>query len=147
MKIVGETCLSAGAVVVFAVGVVMALDWPVETRTFPIVMGGAGLALALAALVADIRLWAAGSAGDAASSPEEASRIYVTFAWILGFFASVFALGFQWGLPLVTLLYYRYEARLSRVVSLVLAALAWGFFYFVATTLHLPLYDGFFMAR
>ena len=147
MKIVGETCLSAAAVAIFASGIVMALAWPVETKTFPIVMGGAGLALALAALAADIRLWAAGPADDAAVSPEEASRIRVTFAWILGFFASVFVLGFQWGLPLTTLLYYRYEARLSWVVSLVLAAATWGFLYFVATTLHLQLYDGFFMAR
>jgi hypothetical protein len=151
MKIIGETCLSAAAVAIFATGIVMALAWPVETKTFPIVMGGAGLALALAALAGDIRLWAAGTAArtadEAAVSAEESSRVRVTFAWILGFFASVFVLGFQWGLPLTTLLYYRYEARLSWVVSLVLAAATWGFLYFVATTLHLQLYDGFFMAR
>lgn len=147
MKIVGETCLSAGAVAIFSAGVVMALAWPVEAKTFPIVMGGAGLALALAALTADIKLWIAGTADDIAVSAEESTRIHLTFAWIVGFFASVFILGFQWGLPLTTLLYYRYEARRSWLVSLILAVLTWAFLYFAATTLHLPLYDGFFMAR
>jgi hypothetical protein len=147
MKIVGETCLSAAAVAIFFSGVVMALAWPVEAKTFPIVMGGTGLALALAALVADIKLWIAGTADATAVGTEETLRIHLTFAWILGFFASVFILGFQWGLPLTTLLYYRYEARRSWGVSLVLVALTWGFLYFAATTLHLPLYDGVFMAR
>lgn len=148
MKIVGETLLSAGAVVIFAAGVVMALAWPIETSTFPIVMGGTGLALALAALVTDIRLWAAGPGGEEeAADKQDSSRINATFAWILGFFASVFLLGFQWGLPLTTLFYYRFEARLSWIVSLILAVVVWFFLYFVATALYLPLYDGIFMAR
>ena len=146
MKIAGESCLSACAVASLSTGVMMAFAWPMEARTFPIVMGGTGLALALAALTADIRLWVAGTTDDAPVSAEETSRIHLTFAWILGFFASVFILGFQWGLPLTTLLYYRYEARRSWVIALILALLTWGFLYFVATTLHLPLYDGFFMA-
>ena len=123
-----------------------ALDWPIETSTFPIVMGGTGLALALAALAADIRLMIAGPADGEAADQENASRINATFAWILGFFASVFILGFQWGLPLTTLFYYRFEARLSWIVSLILAVVVWGFLYFVATALHLPLYVGIFMA-
>lgn len=147
MKIVGETLLSAGAVAIFATGVVMALAWPAETSTFPIVMGGTGLALALAALVTDIRLMIAGPAGEEAADQADSSRINATFAWILGFFASVFLLGFQWGLPLITLFYYRFEARLSWIVSLILAVVVWFFLYFVATALYLPLYDGIFMAR
>ena len=75
-------------------------------------------------------------------SGEDGARARATFAWIVAFFAAVLLVGFQWGLPLAALAYYRVKTRTGWTAALVAAALCDGFLYGAENVLHIPLYAG-----
>jgi len=65
-----------------------------------------------------------------------------SFGWVLAMFAATVVAGFQWGLPLGILLYYKFEGKQRLAVSLVLGAVSWGAIYAWMELLHLPLFKG-----
>lgn len=142
MKNLSEIFLTGIVLSVLCLGLIMALAWPVETSTYPLVTAGGGFCLAVIAVVQDIRHLTGEKNKKIDRRATDAKRVYSTFAWILAFFIGVFIFGFEWGLSMVTFMFYKIEAGLSWVVSFLLGFLTWGFLYFVSNSLHLSLYKG-----
>jgi len=125
----------------FGGALIMAKDWPLGPSLFPLVIGAIGVSMAIRAL---ITLLTKGNGG----APRGSGRVFVkreltTFGWILGFFGISVLLGFQWGLPGITLLYLKFEGRVKSGLSILLSAICWGFLYAMRSLLHLPLPEGF----
>jgi hypothetical protein len=126
---------------VFAGALLRATNWPFAAAVFPLAATAAGLALALSGLIAP--LFGAsrdipGTTGAGLSRKEA-----ITFGWIFSFFVLVALLGFQWGLPIATLLYLKLEGKAANLPSVIYAAGSWLFLYAAQAWLHLPLYEGF----
>jgi hypothetical protein len=58
-------------------------------------------------------------------------RVITTFAWIAGFIALVFLIGFPIAVPLFVLAYLALQSRVALLQSIILTAATWGFFYYV----------------
>ena len=142
MSVAREIALGAGAAILFGGVIAAALTWSPETAMFPMVIGIAGFGLAMWAVVADTLRLRTLSPESAQLSGEDSARARATFAWIVAFFAAVLLVGFQWGLPLAVLAYYRMEASTGWTVALVAAVLCGGFLYGAENVLHIPLYAG-----
>lgn len=70
-------------------------------------------------------------------------RTAIIFAWIYGFFLAIFLAGFYLTVPLLVFLYLKFQGREGWVLSLLLTALAWLFFYgLFDRLLHLPFPQG-----
>jgi hypothetical protein len=54
----------------------------------------------------------------------------------------VLLIGFEWGVGLAALAFYRMEARLGWAAALLAAAACGGFLYAAAHVLNIPLYAG-----
>ena len=142
MKNTSEMFLTAVVLSILSAGIIMALAWPIETSTYPLVTAGSGFCLAVIAAIQDIRCLSKPKNQNVDPRTSNKKRVYITFAWILAFFAGVFIFGFEWGLSLVTFTFYKFEAGLSWIVSFLLGSLTWGFLNFVSNSLHLSLYKG-----
>jgi len=144
VKPVAEIALAAAAAVLFAGAILTASGWEAATATFPVVIGIAGLGLAVWAVVADVlKARAAGAAPEAApASAEDRARARGAFIWIGVFFAAVLLLGFEWGVGLAAAAFYRIEARLGWLAAACAGAVCGGFLYVAAQFLNIPLYAG-----
>lgn len=138
--------LSLFFLAVIAVGVITATQWRWDTRLFPWVVGIPALALTLWQLVSDLR-----GSGAAVDSEEAAPRAFVdvpvdqtipetvrhertlkAMAWILGFVAGLWLLGFLIAIPLFVFFYLKWEARAAMPMAILLALATelfiWGVF-------------------
>lgn len=77
-------------------------------------------------------------------SPEETRRrTWVISAWVVGFFLSIWLLGFVWSSVVATFLYLKLGAREGLLISMVLTAVAYLFFGGIFDwLLHLPFPPG-----
>jgi hypothetical protein len=125
----------------------LARDWPIDAAIFPLLIGTVGLLLAFTGVISCLYRGKNAGGSPSASNRVTMRRELVTFGWILGFFASVALLGFQWGLPAASLLYLRFEGHISLAASTLLSFICWGFLYAMGVILHLPLYEGFILIR
>ncbi|MGH7674139.1 MAG: tripartite tricarboxylate transporter TctB family protein [Gemmatimonadales bacterium] len=135
-----------GVAVVLASGaaVVIALDWPLKARLFPIAIGVPVFCMAAAEVVwgllrPDARVGAMDfRLSEHLPGKTAARRTFVVIAWMLGFLAGIVLAGFPIAVPLLVFLY----AKLGREpwgLSLGLALGVWGLFYAVFDRmLHLP---------
>ncbi|MDE0033461.1 MAG: hypothetical protein OXU75_10050 [Deltaproteobacteria bacterium] len=137
-----EIVLGGVVAALFAWIVLTALEWQPETATFPLLIGFAGLGLAVWGLVSDVLRWRSAVAGDNGSNAEDTARARAAFAWIAVFFVLVLFAGFRWGLPLAVLAYYRLEARVGWVAAVSAAAACAAFLHVAVVYLYLPLYEG-----
>ena len=142
MKNISEIFMTTIVLSVLSAGFIMALAWPIETSTYPLVTAGGGFCLAAIAVIQDIRHLTEQKNKDVDPGASNKKRVYITFVWILGFFVGVFIFGFEWGLSLVTFAFYKFEADLSWIISFLLGSFTWGFLNFVSNSLHLSLYKG-----
>lgn len=142
MTVVREIALGGAVAALFAWIVLTALEWQPETATFPLLIGLAGLGLAVWGLVSDVLRWRSAAAGVDEPNAEDAARARAAFAWIAVFFVLVLLTGFRWGLPLAVLAYYRLEARAGWVAAAGAAAACAAFLHVAVAHLHLPLYEG-----
>ena len=115
---------------------------------FPRVIGLIGLALSLAVFTNDVyrvfRLPAERATADGSRLAVAQRRALAMGGWIFGLFASVCVLGFNLTALLGTFLYLKVGTRERWVMSVILALVAWGFFYGVFDrSLHLPVPRGF----
>jgi len=137
-----EIALGIGAAAVFGGAVLAALTWRPQTAMFPMVIGIAGLGLSIWAIASDTMRLRDTARETSSLSADDSARARTTFAWIGAFFAAVLLAGFQVGLPLAALAFYRMEARTGWTAALIAAALCAGFLYGAEHILHIVLYDG-----
>jgi hypothetical protein len=137
-----EIAFTAAAAALFGGAIVAALDWERATATFPMVICGAGLALAIWAIVKDVAARRGAEPEPDTMSDEDRARARGSFVWIGVFFAAVLLVGFEWGVGIAALAFYRIEARLGWVAAVLSAAACGGFLYVAAHFLNIPLYEG-----
>ena len=137
-----DIALGGAFAALFAYVVFTAADWEPETATFPLLIGVAGLGLAVWAVAGDVLRRRSASA-RVAGTPEDKARARAAFAWIAVFFALVLLAGFRGGLPLAVLAYYRVEARVGWVAAVAAALVCAAFLHVAVVYLYLPLYRGF----
>lgn len=136
-----------GVTVMLASGaaVVIAMDWPLKAKLFPMAIGIPVFCMAAAEVVWGLLRPAARSdAMDFRLSdqlpPQIALRRTLTaVAWMLGFLAGIVLVGFPVAVPLLVLLYVKLQGREGWGLSVGLALAVWGLFYGVFDQLlHLP---------
>jgi len=124
-----------------------AREWWFRARLFPWAIGFAGLALALLQFIYDgAALAKSMRAGREVKSDEESAvaqqRTVKMVAWILGFFAAIWLLGFSVAVPLTILVYLK-GAQERWPISIALAGLGWFAFYGLFDhLLHVPFPEG-----
>ncbi|MCL5961555.1 MAG: hypothetical protein M1358_19955 [Chloroflexi bacterium] len=124
----------------FVAALAQAVRWPMEASLFPIIVCSVGLLLAV------LQIASHRSAGKQEKPAAEAGtprgKEFAASLWIVGIFVLTVVTGYQWGLPLSMLLYFKFESKLNLPFSVLLAALCWGAIYAWITVLHLSLYEG-----
>jgi TctA family transporter len=124
-----------------------AREWWFRARLFPWAIGFAGLTLALLQLLTDSanltkvkRL--TGEPRSGGKSAEATQRTLAMMAWILGFFAAIWLLGFPLAVPLTIALYLK-AARERWAITVALACAGWLAFYGLFDhLLHVPFPPG-----
>jgi Tripartite tricarboxylate transporter TctB family len=141
--------LALGVMAVSGYGVVAAAFWPWKAALFPLVIG-----IPMFVLSAVEALWILlgsterGEVQDFCIAqdlpePEVLRRSAVAAGWIFAFFAAILLLGFPIAVPLFVFLYLKLQGKEGWILSLALAAVAWGFFYgLFDQLLHLPFPQG-----
>jgi Tripartite tricarboxylate transporter TctB family len=137
VRLSGAALFSAGLAVVAAYAVYAALHWPPKAALFPLTMGIPLLVLALAQVLIDLR-------DPPQAAPAAARRrSFAVFAWMATFIVLVLLAGFPIAVPLFVFFYLVMESREKLVLSIVLAAAAWGAFHLLfVRLLHFPFEDG-----
>jgi putative tricarboxylic transport membrane protein len=136
-----------GIAVMLASGaaVVIAMDWPLKARLFPMAIGIPVFCMAAAEVLWGLlrpaeRVGAMDFRLSDQLPPDIAfRRTGVAIAWILGFLAGIVLAGFPVAVLLLVLLYVKLQGRESWLLSCGLALAVWGIFYGVFDRLlHLP---------
>ncbi|HZD41480.1 MAG TPA: hypothetical protein VE131_12200 [Terriglobales bacterium] len=141
MKSKLDSMLCLVAALVFGTALFHATKWPFAAALFPLMATTLGLGLALTGLVAP--LLGGGREVSKTTRSELSGKEVITFGWIFSFFALVALLGFQWGLPLATLVYLKLEGRAGNLLTILYVVACWVFLYAAQVWLHLSLYQGF----
>lgn len=142
MKITPPALFSFCALVFFCVFVYLAQDWRMQARLYPWAIGIPMVILAIAQVILDLKGVKAKQSDDGAPptpmdfqftkdiDPVTAKkRAIIMFAWLLGFFALIWLLGFPIGIPLMMFAYLKFQGGESWVLSITLTVVAWIFFY------------------
>jgi hypothetical protein len=145
--------LALSILIMIAAGyaVIGAWSWPWKAALFPLAIGipvfcFATLEVALGFLgktaehgddVKDFQL------SSHLPEKETLRRTAIGFGWILGFFAVVALIGFEFAVPLFVFLYMKVQGDEGWVFSLVFAAIVFAVFYgLFHSLLHLPFPEG-----
>lgn len=120
-------------VAVFAIAIWDAFGWPPRARMFPLAIFIPVLFMAAGNFVKDLRVVpekvrpAPGiAAGDDVLDLFQPATLKI-IAWIMGFFAAIWLLGFELGVPIAAFLYLKFAARESWLMSISLAIACWTF--------------------
>jgi hypothetical protein len=113
--------------------------WSFKTGFFPLAISIPLLVLVILNLVLEFVGGAEKASGPAVEAefttdvaPEVARRrVIETFSWIAGFILLVFLLGFPVAVPLFLFSYLAIQSRVGWLMSIILTATTWGFFYFL----------------
>jgi hypothetical protein len=144
-----------GIAVMLASGaaVVIAMDWPLKAKLFPLAIGIPVFCMAAAEVLWGLlrpaeRMDAMDFRLSGQLPPKIAfRRTLIMIAWMLGFLAGIVLVGFPVAVPLLVLLYARLQGREGWGLSLGLALAMWGIFYGVFDhLLHLPFPAGWIQA-
>ena len=138
MRASGAAVFSAGLAAAAAYAVFTALRWPPKAALFPLVMGIPLLVLALTQIVIDLREPPRREGG-----PGSGAAALAILAWMAGFIALVLLIGFPFAVPLLIFAYLRVAGREPWLLSIALAAAAWGIFHLLfQKLLHFPFEAG-----
>jgi Tripartite tricarboxylate transporter TctB family len=138
VRLSGAAFFSLALAVVAAYAVYAALRWPPKAALFPLTMGIPLLVLALAQTLVELR-----DPARPAQSPGARTRTFIVFAWMATFIALVLLVGFPIAVPVFVFSYLVVESREGWVLSIALAAAAWGAFHLLfERLLHFPFEDG-----
>lgn len=142
--------LALGIIAVSGYGVIAAWAWPWKASLFPLVIGIPVFCLAVAE--AAWVIFGTTERGEKAQDFQIAQdvpgdlvlgRTANAAAWIVGFFAAIVLLGFPVAVPLFVFLYLKLGAKEGWILSALLTAAVWVFFYgLFDQLLHLPLPQG-----
>lgn len=153
MKIKPQSILSVLVVAFFAFFVYEAREWRPQARLYPWAIGIPMLLLALVHLVLEFKGAEKKEISDAppvdfqftqtADRALARRRTMNILSWILGFFMSIWLIGFSLSVPLFVFLYLKVQSRESWTLSLVLTGAAWLLFWAVfVKLLTLPFPEG-----
>jgi hypothetical protein len=131
VRLSGAALFSLGLAIVAAYAVYTALRWPPKAALFPLTMGIPLLVLAVAQTIVELR--------DKATPGDARRPVLAVFGWMAGFVVLVLLAGFPIAVPLFVFFYLVLESRERLVLSIVLAAAAWGAFHLLfERLLHFP---------
>jgi hypothetical protein len=131
VRLSGAALFSLGLAVVGAFAVYTALRWPPKAALFPLTMGIPLLVLAVAQTIVELR--------DPAKPGGARRPVLAVFGWMAAFIVLVVLAGFPIAVPLFVFLYLALESRERVILSIVLAAAAWGAFHLLfERLLHFP---------
>lgn len=130
-------------------GVIIAMDWPLKAKLFPLAIGIPVLCMAAAEVVWGLLDPAARSEAmefrlsERVPGRSQARRTLAAVAWLVGFLAAIVLLGFPLAVPCLVFAYMRFQGREGWVLSGIFALALWGVFYTVFDQLlHLPFAAG-----
>jgi Tripartite tricarboxylate transporter TctB family len=142
VKIRPAALFSFCALVFFCVFVYEAREWRMQARLYPLAIGIPMLVLAIVQVILDFKGVKAKQPSDGAPptpmdfqftkdiDPETAKKRAITmFAWLFGFFALIYLLGFSIAIPLMMFTYLKFQGGESWILSISLTVIAWFFFY------------------
>ena len=141
--------LAVAIMALAAWGIYSALDWPLKSKLFPLVICVPLFCLAGAEL-----LWvvlgkgAARAASDfklSEGQPAEVARrrTFLAAGWAIGFFVLIMLLGFPISVAVMVFAYHKVQGREGWIFSAIFTAAVWLFFYgLFELLLHLHFPDG-----
>ncbi len=152
-KLSGKHYMSLGLMVVTAYVVITAMQWPFKTALFPMAIGIPVFCMALAVFLMDLFGGEEKKGGKSqtldfrlsqSENQEETNRRTINiFLWILGFFVLIQVIGFSLSVPVYFIGYLRFKGKESWKLTIILAAIAWLFFYgLFVWLLDTPFMDG-----
>jgi hypothetical protein len=137
--------LGAGIMLLAGVAIIIALDWPLKARLFPLAIGIPVFLMATAEVIWGLLDPAARSEAmefrlsEQASGRPGAARTLTAIAWMAGFLAAIVLLGYPIAIPLFVFFYLKLQGREGWMLSAAVALTVWGVFYAVFDQLlHLP---------
>ncbi len=153
MKVRPQALFSFVALVFFIVFVYQAQEWRLQARLYPYAIGIPMIILAFIQVILDWKGVERKQKDDATPvdfqfsqdvEPALAKRRTINiFSWFIGFFFSVWLLGFSITIPLMVFSYLRIQSKEPWRLSLVLTGVAWfAFWALFVKTLTLPFPDG-----
>lgn len=153
MKLAGKHYMSLGLMIATAYMVITALQWPMKAALFPLAIGIPVFFMATAVFLLDLfgkedEKGAGSQALDfklSQSDNQELTnkRTIEIFLWILGFFVLIELVGFSLSVPLFFIGYMRLKSKESWMLTIILALIAWAFFYgLFVWLLDTPFMDG-----
>jgi len=154
LKLTCQALMSLGLMIASAYAVIAAMKWPMKTALFPITVGIPVFFMALAVFVREQvgKRTETCSNGDSAmdfklshSENQELAnkRTLNIVLWIMGFFVLILLVGFPLSVPIYFIAFLRFRCRESWRLTIVLSAIAWGFFYgLFVWLLNTPFMDG-----
>ena len=130
--------------VLLAGAVQVAREWAIRASIIILLLGGLGLALALAQFISDIKNIESKKPDQvltmeapAAKSDSRWGNLEI-WGWILGFYAAIHVIGFLAAVPLFVFSYTKAYGG-SSILSLILGVMSWGFVYALFDAiLHVP---------
>jgi len=142
LKIRPAALFSFCAFVFFCVFVYLAQDWRMQARLYPWAIGLPMVIFAFVQVILDLKGVKAKPSDDGAPptpmdfqftkdiDPVTArNRGIIMFAWLFGFFALIWLLGYPIAIPLMMFAYFKFQGGESWVLSITLTVIAWLFFY------------------
>ena len=137
MKLSGKHFMSLGVMLSSAYIVITALKWPFKTSLFPITMGIPVFFMAAAVFLLvlfgkekkegsealDFKL------SESGDGEQGLKRTIDIFLWILGWFLVILLIGFPLSVPVCFIAFLRFRGKESWKLTIMLTAVAWGFFY------------------
>jgi len=136
-------------IILLALALWQSRNFGVRAGLFPWVIGTPTLLLALLQLIKDLRGHEKVSGpiegeGAVHVSPELASRrTWAIIGWTVGFFVTIWLLGFSYAVPLTMVLYLKIAGREKWPITAVMAFGSWVFFYLLfERMLSVPFPDG-----
>jgi hypothetical protein len=155
LKFRASALFSLVVLIFFCVFVYEAKEWRMQARLYPFVIGIPMLIFAIVQFVLDLKgVKAKESATDGSPMdfqfqqtdiPDDVvrKRTITMFAWMFGFFAMIWLVGYVIAIPLMVFCYLKFQSNESWVLSTTLTVIAFVFFYFLfVRLLNLPFPDG-----
>jgi hypothetical protein len=155
LKFRASALFSLVVLIFFCVFVYEAKEWRMQARLYPFVIGIPMLIFAIVQFVLDLKgVKPKESTTDGAPMdfqfqqtdiPDDVvrKRTITMFAWMFGFFAMIWLVGYVIAIPLMVFCYLKFQSSESWALSTTLTVIAFVFFYFLfVRLLNLPFPDG-----
>jgi hypothetical protein len=155
VKIRPAALFSLCALIFFIVWVYEAQEWRLQARLYPWAIGFPMVILAFVQVILDLKGYKHKETSEGPPIPMDfqftkeidpstaRNRAIIMFAWLFGFFFIVWLVGFNIGVPLMVFAYLKLHSKEPWLLSIILTAVAFVFFYVLfVKLLTLPFPDG-----